>query len=205
MEYWKYIGVCLGILIIISVFVYVTSWKSGTVLTKNHLVITRITFSQLNEPIEELYLTGSKLFPVVNAIYATHWSVVVKTASGYFNITTARYMCVYLYPVTKRDAFHFIDSIWNDILHIIKEYKPNKAALTTNIYEIASDALTYYNTDTKASYSILNNNCQHVARYIIETFGDITKESDPFMIKYMGAALFKKGWFDAIKGPKVLL
>ena len=205
MEYWKYIGVCLGILVIISVFVYVTSWKSGTILTKNHLVISQVNFSQLSERIEALYLTGSKLFPIINALYTTHWSVVVKTASGYFNITTARYMCVYLYPVTKRDAFRFEDSIWTDTLHVIKEYKPNKACLTTNIYDIASSALTCYNTATKSSYSMLNNNCQHIARYIIETFGETTEEDDPFMIKYMGTALFKKGWFDAIKGPKVLL
>lgn len=190
--------------IIISIFVYIISWRAVSALTRNCIVISKVSTSQLMDPVDSLYLVTAKLFPVINTRYATHWSIIAKTANGYFNISTARYMSIYIYPVVKDDAFHFLDTLWNTKLHILKKYSPISTEKPINVYSIALSAMNFYNTDNKLSYSMINHNCQHVAQYIIQTFGKVDKD-DPFMVKLKGMALFKKSCSDALRGPKVLL
>lgn len=204
MNFWKYVSIGLMIVLIVSILVYIVSWKAGSSLTRNCIVLHAISGSQIVEPVESLYLVTAKLFPVVNTRYATHWSIVAKTTTGYYNISTARYMSIYIYSIAKKDAFHFIDTKWEDLLYILKQYPLNEQQRGVTVYDIALSAMSFYNTDDKLSYSMINHNCQHVAQYILQTFANISKD-DPFMVNLKGFALFRKSLGDALIGPKVIL
>ena len=107
MKLWKALTAGLITVIIISVIVFNLDWKIGSNLTGGCLVLDSMSMRQLNAKVKSLYLVSAKLFPIVNSCYTGHWSVIVKTDIGSFNISTARYMSIYVYPVYKHDIFSF--------------------------------------------------------------------------------------------------
>ena len=179
---------------------------TGSSLTRNCFVINDLTLEDLTSNVVAMYLVTAKLFPIVNTRYATHWSVVIETKRGYYNISTARYMSIYIYPIKRDGAYYFIGSKWENKLYTLKRYALNgeyrDKGLT--LYDVAQAAMRYYNRDDKSKYGMMSHNCQHVAQYIISTFGDISND-DPLMRCRKGFELFKASIADAIYGPKIII
>ena len=204
MGFWKYLSITMLVLLVVGIIACRASWNTGVELTRNCIVIMSVDKEELNAPVIGLYLVSSKLFPLVNTRYATHWSVVAETNKGYYNISTARYMSIYIYPAIREDSYHFISSRWDGSLYTLNQYAVKPTNEKFSVYDIARSAMNYYNHDDKSSYSMINHNCQHVAQYIISTFG-VVDDDDRYMVNMKGMELFWKSIKDAIYGPKVLL
>lgn len=205
MGLWKNIVIGFLIIIIICLIAHVVDKRIGSHLTRDCLVIGNLTAKQLTEPVTALYLVTAKLFPVVNSSLMGHWSVIVETNRGYFNISTARYMSIYLYRVYKENAYYFSSNRWEDRLYILKKYmiKDEYTKNPISVYDIATRAMNFYNKDNKRNYNVLNHNCQHAAQFIINTFG-ISGTDDILMIHNKGVALLKNSLKDTLKGPKIM-
>jgi hypothetical protein len=205
MHLWKDILISCLVITVIALVSHCMDKRTGSRLTRNCLVISSdLTIDDLNSPVIELYLIMAKLFPVVNSQLTGHWSVVAKTPKGYFNISTARYMSIYIYPVDRDGAYYFIPRKWEHKLYTIGHYALKNTDGPVNIYDIARSAMEFYNTNDRLTYNIAKHNCQHVAQYIIRTFC-IIDEKDPHLIDVKGLELFKKSIMDVLRGPKVLI
>lgn len=206
MHFWRYLSAGLLVVIIIGIIIHSMDMHTGSSLTRNCFVINDLTLEDLTSNVVAMYLVTAKLFPIVNTRYATHWSVVIETKRGYYNISTARYMSIYIYPIKRDGAYYFIGSKWENKLYTLKRYALNgeyrDKGLT--LYDVAQAAMRYYNRDDKSKYGMMSHNCQHVAQYIISTFGDISND-DPLMRCRKGFELFKASIADAIYGPKIII
>ena len=147
----------------------------------------------------------AKLFPIVNSHLSGHWSVVVETPRGFFNVSTARYMSVYVYQVFKNGSFYFNSSRWEDKLYILKRYslKDEYINKPITVYDIAHSALEFYNKNDSLDYSMINHNCQYVSQYIITTFGKVN-DDDKLMLNFKGLPLMSKAINDVLCGPKII-
>lgn len=185
--------------------VYSVDKRVGSRLINNTLVICGLTAEQLSAPVTNLYLITSQIFPIVNARLTGHWSVIAETSNGYFNISTSRYMSVYIYPAFKNNAFCFSTSRWESSLPILKKYKIKDiySENPVTVYDIASKSLNFYSKGGTVAYSLTNNNCQQVAQFIITTFGAVDKD-DPLMTYSKGLTLFGHAVNDALRGPKIM-
>jgi hypothetical protein len=183
------------------------NWRIGSNLTKGCIVIDdSISTRRLNAKIESLYLVTSKLFPIVNSRYTSHWSVIVKTDMGLFNITTARYTSIYIYPVYKGDIYHFDGGgKWESRFYILKQYpvKDKYVESPVTLYDVALTAMKFYTNGGNASYSVINHNCHHVSQYIIRKFGK-ADPMDELLVKYEGKPLILKSISDAVSGSKIM-
>jgi glycosylphosphatidylinositol transamidase (GPIT) subunit GPI8 len=180
--------------------------RTGTRLTRNCIVTgSDLTIDDLTAPVIELYLIMTKLFPVVNSQLTGHWSVIAKTPKGYFNISTARYMSIYIYRVTKENMFCFKSNRWEDKLYVLKKYQlnDNYKDKPVTIYDIAKHAMDFYNKNDKMKYSLIDNNCQHVAQYIVSTYGKVDKD-DKLLNNLKGLRLLYHSITDAVHGPKIM-
>ena len=196
---------CL-VITIIGLIAYYLDKRTGTRLTSNCFVIgSDLTIDDLTAPVIELYLIMAKLIPVVNSHLTGHWSVIAKTTKGYFNISTARYMSMYIYRVTKESMFHFKSSRWEDKLYILKKYqlKDNHGDKPVTIYDMTQLGIDFYNKNNNMKYSLFDNNCQHVAQYLISTYGKVDKD-DKLIRNFKGLKLLSQSITDAINGPKIM-
>lgn len=205
MGFWKYLSICLLVVIIVSI---ISNGFAGHMCSRhirNCIVTNGISNAALNAPVKRLYLATAKLFPILNSVSTMHWSVIAETDIGFINISTSRFMTMYLYPVTRDGTYYFIPFRWEPRLYMLKRYDINdKLDGPITAYTIARTALSFYNMDNKLSYSIINNNCQHVSQFIIKTFGK-TEEDDEFVMKHSGYELFKRSLKDALNGPKAMI
>lgn len=205
---WKKIvfGVVL-LLFVISMVVVLTNNHMALDLIKDCIVIGRLTPEQLSLPVTSMYLVSAKLFPIINSCYSMHWSVIVETPNGFFNITTSRYLAIYIYQVgTPHDKFTFKSGRWEDTLYILKHYqlRDEFKQKPPTVYETALVAMEYYNKNDRMKYSPVNHNCQHVAQYIINSFC-MFDENDPFLRTVKGNAMIKKLINDTFTGPKIMI
>lgn len=205
MRLWRDIVIACLIVIVIAMISYSVDKRVGYKLINNTLVICGLTAEQLSAPVTSLYLITSQIFPIVNARLTGHWSVIAETPKGYFNISTSRYMSVYIYPAFKSNAFGFSTSKWESNLPILKKYKIKDiySEKPVTVYDIASKALDFYSKGGTVTYSLTNNNCQQVAQFIITTFGSVDKD-DPLMAYSKGLSLFGHAVNDALRGPKIM-
>ena len=206
MRLWKDILIACLVITVIALVSYCMDKRTGTRLTRNCIVMSSdLTIDDLAAPVIELYLIMAKLFPVVNSQLTGHWSVAVKTPKGYFNISTARYMSIYIYRVTKENMFCFNSARWEDKLYILKKYQlnDNYRDKPVMIYDIARYAMDFYNKNDKMKYSLIDNNCQHVAQYIVSTYGKVDKE-DKLLNNLKGLRLLYHSITDAVHGPKIM-
>ncbi len=206
MHLWKDILIACLVITVIALVSHCMDKRTGSRLTRNCLVISSdLTIDDLNSPVIELYLIMAKLFPVVNSQLTGHWSVVAKTPRGYFNISTARYMSIYIYRVTKESMFYFKSSRWENKLYVLKKYQLNNnhGDKPVMVYDMARHAMDFYNKDDRMKYSIIDNNCQHVAQYLISTYGKVDK-SDKLINNFKGLDLLSRSITDAINGPKIM-
>ena len=206
MRLWKDILIACLVITVIALISHYMDKRTGSKLTRNCLVIcSNLTIKQLTAPVTGLYLVMTKLFPIVNSYLSGHWSVVAETTHGYFNISTARYMSIYIYRIFKNDLFYFNSSRWEDPLYILKKYQlnDNHKDKPVTVYDIAKNAMEFYNKDDSMKYSMINHNCQHVAQYIISTYGKVDKE-DKLMTNFKGLELLSKSMTDALRGPKIM-
>ena len=114
-------------------------------------------------------------------------------------------MSIYIYRVTKENMFYFNSSRWENKLYILKKYQlnSNHADNPVTIYNIARHAMDFYNKNDKMKYSLVDNNCQHVAQYLISTYGKVDKD-DKLMNTFKGLELLSRSITDAINGPKIM-
>ena len=206
MRLWKDILIACLVITIIVLISHCMDKRTGSKLTRNCLVIgSELTIKQLTAPVTGLYLVMTKLFPIVNCHLSGHWSIVAETPNGYFNISTARYMSIYVYRVVKNGLFYFNSSRWEDTLYILKKYplNDNYRDKPVTVYDIAKRAMDFYNKDNSMKYSMINHNCQHVAQYIISTYGKVD-EDDTLMSNFRGLELLSRSITDALRGPKII-
>lgn len=201
-RFWQYLSYCLFGLIILSIIIYAVSWKSGSILTRDCLVINRIPSKLLNEKCVELKLVSSKLFPFVNSLYTTHWSVVIVTDSGKnISVSTGRYLSIFVSEVCKINNYRYHDAHWNIDLIPMKVYKIDK---DVTLYDLSLHALKFYNKNKDSSYSAINHNCHHVVQYLIKEFCKVDKD-DKFIKEYRGGDMMKKCVSDVFTGSKVFV
>ena len=206
MHLWKDILIACLVITVIALISHCMDKRTGSRLTRNCLVISSdLMIDDLNSPVIELYLIMAKLFPVVNSQLTGHWSVIAKTPKGYFNISTARYMSIYIYRVTKESMFYFKSARWEDKLYVLKKYQLNNNPRDkpVTVYGIARNAMNFYNKDDNMKYSLIDNNCQHVAQYLISTYGKVDKD-DKLLNSFKGLKLLSRSITDAINGPKIM-
>ena len=75
-----------------------------------------------------------------------------------------------------------------------KDWQPDK---------LVEEAMEFYNKDDSMKYSMINHNCQHVAQYIISTYGKVDKD-DKLMSNFKGLELLSQSITDALRGPKIM-
>lgn len=205
MRLWRDILIACLVITLIAIVSHYIDKRIGSKLTRNCIIIDDLTAQQLMAPVTGLYLIMAKLFPIVNSHLSGHWSVVVETPKGFFNISTARYMSVYIYRLFKDGSFYFNSCRWEDKLYILKKYslKDEYKDRPVTVYDIAHSAMEFYNKNDMLAYSMINHNCQHVAQYIINTFGRVDKD-DKLMLSFKGLQLMSRAVSDALCGPKIL-
>ena len=206
MRLWKDILIACLVIIVIALISHCMDKRTGSRLTRNCLVIcSDLTIEQLTAPVTGLYLVMTKLFPIVNSHLSGHWSVVAETAKGYFNISTARYMSIYVYRIFKNGVFYFNSSRWEDTLYILKKYRLNDNHIDkpVTIYDIAKRAMEFYNKDDNMKYSVINHNCQHVSQFVISTYCKVD-EDDKLLNNLKGLELLSCSITDALRGPKII-
>ena len=205
MGFWKHLSICLLVIAIVSIVANEVSWHACSECMRDCIVINGVSNVALNTPVKRLYLVTAKLFPILNSVSTMHWSVIVETDIGFINISTSRFMTIYLYPVTRDGSYYFIPFRWEPKLYMLKRYELNdKLNGPVTPYTIARVALEFYNMDNKLSYSIIKNNCQHVSQFIVKTFGK-TEGGDEYLTKHSGYELFKRSIKDALNGPKAMI
>lgn len=205
MGFWKDLSICLLIVIIIGIISHEVSRRTCSHYMRDCISINGLSNAILNAPVKRLYLAAAKLFPIINSISTTHWSVVVETDLGYVNISTSRFMTIHLYQVMHNGPYYFIPLKWERRLFTLKSYSlKNSIDGPVTPYTIALSALDFYNKNDKLSYSLINHNCQHVSQFIIKEFGDF-EEDDAFLTKCSGYALIKRSIKDAFNGPKAMI
>ena len=205
MGFWKYLSISLLVLMVVSIIANRVSYRACSAHMRDCIIVNGVSNVALNAPVKRLYLATAKLFPIVNSITTMHWSVIAETDIGFINISTSRFMTIYLYPVTRDGTYYFNTFKWEPILYMLKRYEMNSAIDgPVTPYMLARSALNFYNTDDKLSYSIINHNCQHVSQYIIKTFAEID-EKDEYLTNHCGYELFKRSLKDALNGPKAML
>lgn len=205
MGFWKALSICLLVIIIVGIITHAVSEHTCTQYMRDCIVINGLSNAILNAPVKRLYLATAKLFPIINSISTTHWSVVIETDLGYVNISTSRFMTIHIYPVSRDGPYYFIPFKWEPKLFTLKSY-PLKNTVDSSItpYTIARTALDFYNKNDKLSYSLINHNCQHVSQFIIKAFGDY-EEDDVFLTRCSGYELIKRSIKDTLNGPKAMI
>lgn len=204
---WKNIFIDVVILILVITIIVVSTCNATAMKhTRNCIVIGRLTAEQLMLPVTGLYLVSVKLFPIINSCYSMHWSVVVSTPKGYFNISTSKYMAIYIHQVTTYDKFKFVSDRWENDLYVLKQYQLREEfkEKPPTVYGVACAAMDYYNKDNRMKYNPFNHNCQHTAQFIIESFGEYSAD-DPMLCTVRGSSMIKKLINDTFTGPKIMI
>lgn len=235
MGIWKIALIGLLTLILISVIVYHIRLEMLSKLLRGCIVIDesicKITDKELSQNVTEIYLCYSKLILSMNTQYTSHWSIIAKTSTGYYSISSSSYMAMFISKCYKKNikederskftsanarvdekknknsrtknigSFIFFDSRW------MINYIPEKLyTLKTEIklYNLTRDFCKYLIENHRGKYSLLNHNCHQVTSYIIKKYCNYS-EDDKFIAALSGKKLVKAGIADVLTGPKVLV